>query len=730
MVAEESSGSADEGGSDGGRWLAGNERRLAAGLAVAGGVVALVVSTQLFPAHSLNHDESVYLTQAAMLLEGRLSIRPPVPEAFRPWFFVERADGTLYPKYSPVPAAMFAVGQLLGGVRLALAGIAAGVTGLTYLLVTELFDRRRGLVAAAVLLVSPLFVLQSGVFLPYLPTTLWNLVFAVAYLRADRTGSSRAAAVAGVGVGVAFFARPYTAVLFATPFILHAVWTVRTGGGSPGGRVAGFDRAGVRRAAITAALGVGGVGVTLGYNAVVTGAPTRFPYQAFAPADGIGFGTRRILGYSREYTPMLAVRANAAVVVSLFGRWVAGGPVGTLLAVGGLAALARRLAGRVGGATPGVTDTETGANRPALAADAVTARRLALAGTFLTVIFGNVAFWGNLNILGSLGGGNGLIDALGPYYHFDLLVPTAAFAADGAVRLTRRVAGWQVRFRPRRVARLALVGVIVVGLVVPSAGYAAGPVERNGDVTRTYQSAYAVDVPDDAVVLLPTPLGEWLGHPYQAYRNDPSFDEGPVYALPTSPFSVAEAFPDRPIYRYGYRGEWAPLAGQPVTPHLQRLSVREAPGVRVGVRMDVPRSTSVVSARLSDGEEGIAFAGNGSLAGERTRLGIAVEATGSETARVRLTGPFVAVSDEEITVSGRDRVTLRLFADYGTGAGLTYRFVVPIRVDDGTVAVMTPVVEVCERPQLCGGEAAYVPGETPGNVTVTTRLTATANETA
>ena len=773
--------------------LAGRERPIAGLLAVAVGVGTILVSTQLFPYHSLNHDESVYLTQAAMLLEGRLVIRPPVPEAFRPWFFVRRPDGALYPKYAPVPAAMFALGKLAGSYRLALGAIAAGNVALCYTLASQLFDRRRGLLAAVLLAASPLFVFQSAVFLPYAPTTGWNLTFAVAYLRADRTGRLRWAAVAGGAVAVAFFARPFTAVLFAAPFVAHALWTLRTGGGTPAERdettparrtettpatadlvtrvirrlPIRLDPAGVRRGLVTATLGLAGVAVTLAYNAHLTGAPTRFPYQAFAPLDGIGFGYREILDYGRDYTPTLALRANAAVVSRLFGRWVAGGPVGTLFALVGLAALARRtgvasgLARRVGGlARSGVFDGTPTSGRSAgldgLAPRAVTARRLALAGTFLTVVAGNVAFWGNLNVLGSLGGGGfGLIDALGPYYHFDLLVATAVFGADGAIRfvhtVTARLPGdGSDRPTAGRLLRVGLTVAVVLAVVVPSAGYAAGPIERNADVTRTYESAYAVDPPRDAVVFLPTPLGDWLGHPYQAYRNDPTFDEGTLYAVPERQFAVARAFPDRQLYRYGYRGAWNPLSGSEVTPHLQRVELREGQTVRLQLTVRLPRATDTASLRVSEGDSGAAFAVDPAEGDDTITLTVRLTANasvgsgsdGSESApgdaaagdraRVTVEGPLTPVSGDTVTVADRDRVTLRLFADYGTGAGLTYRVVLPVRVANGTVQALSPELESCERPQLCGGEAAYVPGESPGKITarLTTGEGTTRNRTA
>jgi hypothetical protein len=103
-----------------------NAARVAALLAVLAGAVVFLVASELFPYHSSNHDEAVYLQQAELLLAGQLNLYPAVPDAVRPWFFVEDGD-RLYPKYTPVPAAMFAAAKALTGeYRVALAGVAAG----------------------------------------------------------------------------------------------------------------------------------------------------------------------------------------------------------------------------------------------------------------------------------------------------------------------------------------------------------------------------------------------------------------------------------------------------------------------------------------------------------------------------------------------------------------------------------------------------------------------------
>ena len=654
-------------------------------LAALAAVVVWDLSTWLFPYHSLNHDEAVYLQQAAMLLEGQLNLWPPVDGAFRPWFFVEDGD-RLYPKYSPVPAAFFAIGRLLGGYRIALAGVAAANVALVSLVVRAVFDDRTGLLAAGFVLVSPLFLVDSAVFLPYAPTTMLNLAFAYAYLRADRGGGWRWGAGAGVAIGTAFFARPYTAVLFAAPFVAHAAWTLRR------------DReAALSRQVATAATGLFGVAVALGYNAAVTGSPRVFPYEAFAPLDGIGFGYREILGYGVDYTPELAIRANWYVVDLFFSEWFAGGLLGTAFAAVGLLLAAHR---------------------------GLSAREATLGGLFVSVIVGNVYFWGNYNVLGKLDvAGDGLVAVLGPYYHFDLLLPTAAFAAFGGVRVAdglRRTA--RESLDPRR----ATVAVGVVLLVCAGAVGAVAVddlghrVEENMDVTETYEVAYEPfegGPPENSLILLPTPYGDWLNHPFQPLRNDPGFDGRAVYAIDDRPFAVADAFPERDLYRYSYRGSWAPFAGSPRASRLERVRDVSGRSVHLDATVGVPEGAVGVTVRVATDDGSAYYVAPGGSDRLDLRLTVA-------DGIVDLAGDVRPVGPSTIPVEGRDTVVLTVFVDYGAGDGVTYRFDLPVEGSAEGVRALSPRVEFCRAAQTCGGSAAYVPDAAPDGVFARTELLA------
>ncbi|WP_232701677.1 glycosyltransferase family 39 protein [Halobacterium wangiae] len=648
-------------------------------LAVVAAVLAFAVSTLLFPYHSTNHDEAVYLQQAAMLLDGQLFLRPPVAEAFRPWFFVESASG-LYPKYAPPTAALFALGELAGSFSYALPAVAAANVALLYGVVREAFDHRTGVVAAVALLCSPLFLVQSGLFLPYAPTTMLNLAFALAYVRAERTGSTRWAAVAGAATGLAFFSRPYTAVLFAAPFVVHALWTLLA---------ALHERSigpVVRRRSATAATGLVGVAITLGYNAVVTGSPLLFPYEAFAPLDGLGFGRRAILDYELAYTPGLAVRSNAEVVGQFLTTWGPFGALGSVLAaVGGYATHRRGW-------------------------DWVQA---VLAGVAVSVVAGNLFFWGNRNVLGSLGDPtDGLVATLGPYYHFDLLVPASVFTAVGTLAVVdaarRSLRDWVSDGRARPVALSVLVVTAAV-LGVATASAAAPPVRENAELTDHYEAAYEPfepSPPADAVVFLPGPYGDWLNHPFQPLRNDPGFDGQTVYALEERPFAVVDAYPDRDHYRYVYRGSWSPYSTRPVTPELRPVQMVSGDALAVDVRLGLPEWTESVTVTLSSGDERVYYAIDEAPAGGHTDFDVVVR-----DGRVRLDGAGPGAGNASVPLNGS--VTVDALVDGGYGAGLTYRVRLPVEATPEGYRALTPYRELCTDLRNCGGEAAYVPGAGP-----------------
>ncbi|WP_425492909.1 ArnT family glycosyltransferase [Natrinema amylolyticum] len=683
------------------------------------GLTVAILAIELFPHHSSNDDEGVYLLQAAMLLEGQLTLRAgELADAFRPWFFVQDG-GRLYSKYSPVIPAMYAVSMaLFGEPRVTLVAVAVGNAALVYALGSMVFDRWVGVVAAAVFAAAPMTLLTSSVFLPYAPTTLLNLLFAVWYLRGVRRGRLRDAVAAGTAIGLAFFARPYTAVLFAAPFICHAgrsvLHSVRDRWWKQGLRPLPGP---VRRNAATAAVGLAFVGLTLAYNARVTGSPLTFPYAAFAPLDGPGFGHRELLDHSLEYTPAVALEANGAALWYFATRWFTAGLLGTVAALGGLAvALWRWLP--VPGAD-GADDWES--DRTA---------GLLLAGLFVSVTLGNFAFWGNYNVhAGMADPTTGLLSKFGPFYHFDLLVPLSIFAGFGVVAAVRRCRDAAVRRRiatvaSPRAARAVVLAVLLASLLVAGAANAAllsEPVERNAVHTERFESAYEPFEERDlenALVFLPAPYGQWQNHPFQALRNDGGLDGEVVYALEGSPerdFAVLDAYPNRSHYRYSYQGEWTATPDDEIVAQIEPLSVRSGERLEGATTVGIADRIDRVRVRLeNDGEVadytvadpgselsvGWALerdAANGSDAGAN-----ATDARGS----VRLNRS----PNEAVSFDGADEIVLTITQVQPEGATYTYRQEVTVRAtEDGVQAIWPPERAGCRLVTDCGTEGTYLP---------------------
>ena len=690
------------------------ERVLAAALAVGSGLLVFLIAVELFPYHSSNHDEGVYLQQAELLLSGQFQLYPgEIADSVRPWFFVDAGD-RLYPKYQPLPAGFYALAMaLLGEPRATLAVVAAGNTALVYVLGSMAFNRRVGLLAAAAFALAPMTLVTSAVFLPYAPTTLFNLLFAVLYLRALRSGHVRTAALAGVAIGVAFLMRPFTALLFALPFLGHAGWqlgsSVRSVLGSGEGRPLRqlFAAGAARRHLATATSGMVFVLAALAYNTFLTGDPLLFPYEAFAPLDGPGFGYRQILSHSLEYTPAVALQANSFVLRYLLTRWVFAGVLGTALAVVGLVVAFRR---------------------PRLPGGDRTPKRL-LAGLFVSVPAGNVLFWGNYNVLGRMTDPtDGLLGQFGPFYHFDLLAPMAIFTAAGAVACWRLLRQRIVNAAPNPRTARALAVVLVLGGTVLLVGFngalASGPMDRNAAQTATYEDAYEPFEDrglENAVVLLPTPYGEWLNHPFQYLRNDPGLDGEVVYAVdrePSADFSVLDRYPDREYYRYDFRGEWtADPDDKQVTPTLHPIEVRSGTQLTGETKVAVPDRVTHATVRVDTGSESVTRVVDelGETLDFEWRIDTGGVALTSVDGVDVQSGPVAVESPEEVVIQVR-------LSQRGAGT-LTYRQELSVRERGGVIEVVWPPERtVCPIVDDCGREGTYVPENARDGIVFETTL--------
>jgi hypothetical protein len=485
-------------------------------LAVGAGLWAVIGSQRLFTYLSDDHDEGLYLLQANALAHGHLF--PPAPQqadAFRPFLSVV-SHGRFVLKYAPVHASILASGiRVTGGARPALALIAGGVVVVSYGLAKEVLgDRGLAALATAFLALSPLFVVQSATFLPYCSGLLLLEGFALALLRGLRSNSGLLLSSSGFVFGVALFARPFDAVLWALPLGLYGVWSQRA------------DRMRLVRSLGSFALGtVVPVAAMLLYYRAATGSPFRSPFNLLEPQDSLGFGPRRLLPGQPElrFTPAHGTYAISRYAV-LTSAWGWGGLILVGLFVGGL-----------------------GRRRPHGSLAWLSMVVLSFSG-------GYMFFWGTYGT--SLKGS--LTSFLGPFYFLPVLVPVTFVAAKsfGDLWSHDRVIGGATLVAMLIVSGYLLVKVFQVNL------------QLTAEDRRVYAPIAAARL-DRALVLVPPLYGAQLLHPFAYLQNDAEYGGGTVYALDRGErqdLDLVDDFPGRDLYKLRLRGVYR---ADPTDPRLQ-----------------------------------------------------------------------------------------------------------------------------------------------------------------
>jgi 4-amino-4-deoxy-L-arabinose transferase-like glycosyltransferase len=375
---------------------------LLCGVSVVAGLTAWAVSRWLYPLGSINHDEQMYVFSARLLRQGHVSL-PKDYTPFRPWGSGVHG-GRLVLKYTPVWPAVLSIGTLVGSVRVAQAAVAAAAVALIGVLGREVFGRwREGLVAAVIVLLSPLFISQSGTTLPYVFQFVLDLAVVVLVLGALRrwpneTPAARAVVVrlvlAGAVWGVACFARPYDAVLLAIPIAAVVVVSMR-------------HRLHQLLVTLwwTAAGACAPIAALLAYNAVLMGNPLRTTFLITGASDQLGFGTRGVFPTSTfDFSPQDG-RISLERNLLQFPGWVFGGALLVAVALFGL--------WRHRNKGPDVW---------------------LVAGIAVTFAVGYAFFWSPYSIVQLWPGAR----TMGPFYHLPLLIPVALFGASGVTALGER----------------------------------------------------------------------------------------------------------------------------------------------------------------------------------------------------------------------------------------------------------------------------------------------------
>jgi 4-amino-4-deoxy-L-arabinose transferase-like glycosyltransferase len=459
---------------------------------------AIAAARLLFPFYSVNNDEPVYVLQAEALAEGKLYLSPHKFDErfFNTWLLLRRGDKITF-KYTPVHAAFLTLGQhLFGSMRMSLGIIAAANILLVYWFTQEVYKNYRlALASALFVLLSPFFLIQSATFLSYTTFLLLGLLFAALFLRGTRLNLPFLLILDGLSLGLAFFARPYDAVLFSIPFgllfaqylwldfrrhISQGVWLVL-----------GF---------------LPMLGLVLAYNNFLAGNPFQFPYLQ-DPLDGVGFGPRRFhpLAEIIDYNLTLALESAITSLLEL-NYWVFGGPILLTLMVFYLIKQHIRW-------------QETSL-------------------MFLGLLFpvGHLFVYGVYNLVYF-----NFHKIMGPVYYMPVLIPVSVLGARGL----------QIIFRHQK--KFALSIALLMFLV--NSGLLLGQITTNYSFTLRNRAVYRPFLEKqlkNSLVFVPPVWGPVLLHPFAYLRNPPSLDGPVIYALNRGRknLTLFQAYSGRTFYRF------------------------------------------------------------------------------------------------------------------------------------------------------------------------------------
>jgi hypothetical protein len=536
------------------RWLARPVVALGA-IALVAFALPFVIGRWAFPLGSINRDEAMYEFGARLLRSGHLTL-PASYAPFRPWASGLHGDHLVL-KYTPVWPAVLAIGNGAGSMRVGVAITSAVAVVLMALLGRELFGRwREGLLAAAILVCSPLFLLQAGTLLSYLFQLGLDLAIVLLVLGGlrrwpERGPAPRAAVLRLVGGGavwgIALFAREFDAVLIALPLVAAAIAIGRR---SPL-RIATW--------AGWCALGAAApLALLLASNWALLGSPLRNPFTVTGPYDTLFFGRRGIFPSGTfTFTHHDAITSFTKNFARLPG-WTFGGLLLVGLACFGLWRNRRRGAGI-----------------------------WAVAGIAVSFGVGYALFWSPYAISTLWPGTR----TMGPFYHLALLIPLALFGAAGLGALIDRTRVGAV------IAIVAMVAITAVGLVTR--------VDRNRPITHQYRAAHRViDAAHlhDAVLFMEDRGTHGYYSSAPTLENRPDLDQSILYANDegSGDFAVLRDLPQRAPFRF--RSELRPGDALLSPTHfVERLHVTTAPAVTLRFRVVNTTGATTVTTRLRAG---------------------------------------------------------------------------------------------------------------------------------
>ncbi len=372
---------------------------LATGTAILSGWVSITVFDRLPHVE----DEVAFVFQAQTLASGEIVAEPPaLPEFFRNPFVIVRED-MWFGKYPPGYPLVLAAGVLTGVPWLVNPLLGGLAVFLVFVAGRRLYDASTGLIAAALLAISPFLLLQAGSMMSHVAALVWTLLAVLAFETVVRRGAIWAAFACGAALGMLALTRSLTAAGIGLPIAIWLlVMIIR-------------DWRNVRLAAIVAAGALPFVVALLAYNEFTTGSPFQTGYELWWNWDRIGFGE----GISRDgnYTLREAWDNMRSNLTSL-SMYLYGWP--------GRLSLVPAVAATVMAVVRVVRMRRTPRYRVQRVSEAQTRWDLFLAGTVISLIGVHVIYWTDGQMYG-------------PRYYFEITGMLALLSARALILATLAV---------------------------------------------------------------------------------------------------------------------------------------------------------------------------------------------------------------------------------------------------------------------------------------------------
>ncbi len=502
-------------------------------LALVGFLSSALITQRVFEGIPHIEDEVAYVWQAKALIEGHLTMPSPLHEKSYLVPFIVDYNGERFGKYPPGWPAMLAVAIRVGA-RLWINPLLGGLAvWLTYQLGKRVFSAFVGLLAAALTVTSPFFLMNSGSLLSHPFGLVLSCLFALGWLGSfwdDRAGNEVEntthtrkqwfyTLLSACALGVLILTRPMTALAVAVPFGIHGLYVLFSG-----------DAQARLRLLVFGLIGILAVGLYLLWQYALTGNALLNPYTLWWPYDRIGFGPghgRGTAGHTLQLAWVNTRGSLRAGSYDLFG-W---GSLSWIFLPFGIWASRRNPKG------------------------------LLIGSVMVSTVLFYMTYW----IGGTL---------FGPRYYYEGLFSVTIISAAGIAWLAGwpisrsasfvRYSGWR-KLRPLLVT--FVVGVLVgINLVLYLPNRLSGMVALYG-ITRSDQAVFqtpAAQALTPALVIVHT--DHWMQYGALLDLENPELTSPFVFAW-TSGLSfnptLANDFPDRTVYHY-YPGRSTQLYQEPL----------------------------------------------------------------------------------------------------------------------------------------------------------------------